>query len=84
MSKKTKQILDHSRGKTVGLQSAKGASLDVPSVPGGSQTGSPPADKRDAEIAEGDGGVLDFDEAFGLAAGGVECDTGRGGARAGF
>ena len=39
---------------------------------------------EDGAIAEGDGGVLDFDEAFGLAAGGVEGDAGGGGAGAGF
>ena len=60
MSKKTKQILDHSRGKTVGLQSAKGASLDVPSVPGGSQTNSELADKsrEDANVEVSAEGAL--------------------------
>jgi hypothetical protein len=58
MSQKTKPILDHSRGKTVGLQSAKGASLDVLSVPGGSQTGSHPADKRDAKVEVSPQGAL--------------------------
>ena len=58
MSKKTKQILDHSRGKTVGLQSAKGASLDVLSVSGGSQTDSKLADKRDAKVEVSPQGAL--------------------------
>jgi hypothetical protein len=57
MSKKTKQIPDHNRRKIVGLQSAKGASLDVISVPGGSQTGSP-ADKRDAKVEVSPQGAL--------------------------
>ena len=39
---------------------------------------------EDLAIAQGDGGVLDFDEALGLAAGGVEGDAGGRGARARF
>ena len=39
---------------------------------------------EDFAIAESDGGVLNFDEPFGLAAGGVKGDAGRGGSRAGF
>lgn len=57
MSKKTKQILDHSRVRTLGLQSAKGASLDVLSVPS-SQTGSQPADKSDTKIEISPQGAL--------------------------
>jgi len=49
-----------------------------------------PVGERDADvaedgaIAEGDGSAFNFDEAFGLAAGGVEGDSGGGGARARF
>ena len=39
---------------------------------------------EDFAIAEDDGGVLDFDETFGLATGGVEGDAGRGDSCAGF
>jgi hypothetical protein len=58
MSKKTKQTLDHSRGKALGLQSAKGASRDVLSVPGGSQGGSRLADKSDTKAEVSPQGAL--------------------------
>jgi hypothetical protein len=52
MAKETKQTLDHGRGRTLGLRSAKSASLDVLSV-SSSQTGSQTADKSDprAEVS---------------------------------
>jgi hypothetical protein len=58
MSKKTKQILKHGRRRTHGLQSAKGASLNVLSVPGGCQTDSQPADKGDAKVEISPQGAL--------------------------
>ena len=60
MSKKTKPTLDHSRGKALGLQSAKGASRDVLSVPGGTQTDSELADKHreDANVEVSPEGAL--------------------------
>ncbi len=40
--------------------------------------------RRISRSSKGYGGILDFDETFGLAAGGVEGDAGRGDSRAGF
>jgi hypothetical protein len=60
MSKKTKQILGHSRGRNIGFQSAKGASIDVLSVPGGTQTDSELTDKHreDANVEVSPQGAL--------------------------
>ena len=58
MSNKTKQTQDHSRGRSLELQPAKGASLDVLSVPGSSQTGAQPADKSDAKVEVSPQGAL--------------------------
>jgi hypothetical protein len=58
MSKGTQRTRDRRRAETSGPQPAKGASLDLASVPGGSQSGSQLSDKSDTKAEASPQGTL--------------------------